>query len=224
MRLNRLQLCNFRQHVDTCIDFDAGITGIIGPNGSGKTTLLRALAWALYGMPAARGKRDSIRSYHAKGDRSTSVELDFELSGHRYVVVRTLNSAKLFLDGSSTPIATSISAVSDLLQRRLGMTKDEFFNTYFTGQKELGIMAAMGPTERAQFLSRVIGYERLRIAQELVRKRRSAIEAEVKGLRSAMPEPDVVKRALGEAKQKLTESETRVASITTRRAEATNAI
>ena len=224
MRLNRLQLCNFRQHVDTCIDFDAGITGIIGPNGSGKTTLLEAIAWALYGMPAARGKRDSIRSYHAKGDRSTSVELDFELSGHRYVVVRTLNSAKLFLDGSSTPIATSISAVSDLLQRRLGMTKDEFFNTYFTGQKELGIMAAMGPTERAQFLSRVIGYERLKIAQELVRKRRSAIEAEVKGLRSAMPEPEVVKRALDESKQKLTESESRVASITARRENATKAL
>ena len=31
-------------------------------------------------------------------------------------------------------------------------------------------MAAMGPSERAQFLSRVLGYERLRAAQTLVRE------------------------------------------------------
>ena len=33
MRLNSLHLTNFRQHVDTHIDFTSGITGIIGPNG-----------------------------------------------------------------------------------------------------------------------------------------------------------------------------------------------
>jgi exonuclease SbcC len=65
MRLNSIRLCNFRQHADTRIEFDAGITGIIGPNGSGKSTVLEAIAWALYGMPAARGTRDSSRSYKA---------------------------------------------------------------------------------------------------------------------------------------------------------------
>ena len=56
------------------------------------------------------------------------------------------------------------------------MSHDEFFNTYFTGQKELSVMAAMGPSERAQFLSRVLGYERLRTAQDLVRERRKALD------------------------------------------------
>ena len=65
MRLNSLHLCNFRQHIDTRIDFETGLTGIIGPNGSGKSTILEAIAWALYGMPAARGTRETIRSYRA---------------------------------------------------------------------------------------------------------------------------------------------------------------
>ena len=47
MRLNRLKLTNFRLHTDTLIEFESGLTGIIGPNGSGKTTLLEAIAWAL---------------------------------------------------------------------------------------------------------------------------------------------------------------------------------
>jgi exonuclease SbcC len=211
MRLHSLHLTNFRQHVDTHIEFETGITGIIGPNGSGKTTILEAIAWALYGMPAARGTRDSIRTFRAGQRAQVRVELDFELAGHRYVVARGLNSAEVYLDGATSPIATSISGVSDLLRRRLGMSHDEFFNTYFTGQNELSVMAAMGPSERAQFLSRVLGYEKLKTAQELARDRRKAIVAEATGLRAAMPDVDTVKRALDEAKTRVTAAESRAA-------------
>ena len=207
MRLNRLQLSNFRLHTDTRIDFDSGLTGIIGPNGSGKTTILEAIAWALYGMPAARGKRQDIRSLGASGRAGVKVELDFDLAGHRHRVVRTLSTAELYLDGSATPIANSTTSVTDLLRRRLGMSQQEFFNTYFTGQKELGVMAAMGPAERAQFLSRVLGYEKLRGAQSLARERRSLIRGELTGLQAAMPESDVVARLLAETTERLKRSD-----------------
>jgi exonuclease SbcC len=209
MRLNRLRLCNFRQHIDTRLEFDTGITGIIGPNGSGKSTILEAIAWALYGTVAARGTRDSIRSYRAAPRASVRVELEFELGGHRYLVSRGLTGAELFLDGATVPIATSVSGVSDLLRRRLGMSREEFFNTYFTGQKELGVMAAMGPVDRAKFLSRVLGYERLRDAQDLVRKRRGAVESEMKGLRAGMPEPEAVHRAVADAEARVRAAGTR---------------
>jgi exonuclease SbcC len=218
MRLNSLHLWNFRQHIDTRIDFETGITGIIGPNGCGKTTILEAIAWALYGMPAARGTRESIKSNRAKPGDSVKVELDFELGGHRYLVSRRLTNAEVYLDGASVPIANSITGVTDLLRRRLGMSHDEFFNTYFTGQKELSVMAAMGPTERAQFLSRVLGYERLRTAQGLVRERRGALVSEATGLRSAMPESDVVHRAFAEAETKARSAATLAESSEKRRA------
>jgi len=224
MRINRLHLCNFRQHIDTRIDFDTGITGIIGPNGSGKSTILEAIAWALYGNPAARGTRDSIRSYRAAARAAVKVELEFELGGHRYLVTRGLTTAELYLDGAPAPIATSITGVTDVLRRRLGMSHDEFFNTYFTGQKELSVMAAMGPAERAQFLSRVLGYERLRTAQGLVRERRKTIVAEASGLRSAMPDPEVVNRALIDAECHVAESNERAARSAARRSAARAAL
>jgi exonuclease SbcC len=223
MRLNSLRLCNFRQHIDTRIEFDSGITGIIGPNGSGKTTILEAIAWALYGMPAARGTRESIRSYRAAARASVKVELDFELGGHRYFVTRGLTNAEVYLDGGNAPIATSISGVTDLLRRRLGMTHDEFFNTYFTGQKELSVMAAMGPAERAQFLSRVLGYERLRIAQKFIRDRRNSIVAEASGLRSAMADADLVNRTLADAERRLRETQERARGVEARRMRARRA-
>ena len=203
MRLHGLQLQNFRQHADSVITFNTGLTGIIGTNGSGKTTVLEAIAWALYGNSATRGTRDSIRFSRAAPRSPVRVELDFELAGHRYRIVRRLTDAELYLDGAGQPIANSITGVNELLQRRLGMSRSEFFNTYFTGQKELNVMAAMGPSERAQFLSRVLGYEKLRTAQQLVRDRRRLISAETAGLRSGMPDAEVVARVLADSEHRL---------------------
>ena len=203
MRLNRIALANFRQHADTRIDFDAGLTGIIGPNGSGKTTILEALAWAIYGNTAARGTRESIRFNRAAPRATVRVELDFEMAGHRYRVVRGLTNAELYLDGAATPIANSISGVTDILTRKLGMTRDEFFNTYFTGQKDLSVMAAMKPTERGQFLSHVLGYERLRDAQKLARLHLTELRSQITGIQQGMPDAEQVAKQLDDARRRL---------------------
>ncbi len=224
MRINSLRLNNFRQHADSLIELDSGLTGIIGPNGAGKSTILEAIAWALYGNQAARGTRESIRFLRAPPRSSVRVELDFELGAHRYRVARGLSSAELYLDGAPVPIATGITAVTELLQRRLGMSRLEFFNTYFTGQKELNVMAAMGPSERAQFLSRVLGYERLRGAQELVRDRRRLLVAEVAGLSSALPDESRVNTMLADARERLAHAEACFADADARRVAAAAAL
>jgi exonuclease SbcC len=202
-------LQNFRQHADTRITFERGLTGIIGPNGSGKSTLLEAIAWSLYGTPAARGTRDSIRFSRAAPRASVKVELEFELAGHRYRVLRGLTNAEVYLDGNDVPIANTITGTSELLQRRLGMTRSEFFHTYFTGQKELDVMATLGAAERARFLSRVLGYDRISGAQEVARERRRAIVAETNGLKQGMPDADAIWRGVADAEARLAVARTR---------------
>jgi exonuclease SbcC len=190
VKLHRLRLVNFRQHADTEIVFGDGVTGIIGPNGSGKTTLLEAISWAMYGPAAVRGDKDGVRNMRAKARSSVRVELEFGLGRHEFRVVRGLHSAELYQDGQ--PLANSIREVTDKLERLLGMGHDEFFNTYFTSQKELLVMARLGPTDRAAFLSRVLGYDRLKTAQDGLRERRNAIAAEVKGLEAGLPDRAVL--------------------------------
>ena len=211
MRLISLRLQNFRQHADTRLDFDRGLTGIVGPNGSGKSTVLEAIAWALYGNPAARGTRDGIRFSRAGPRAPVKVELVFELAGHRYRVLRGLSNAEVYLDAGEAPIANTITGATELLQRRLGMTRAEFFHTYFTGQKELDVMAALGAAERARFLSRVLGYDRITGAQEFARERRRAVLAEINGLKQGMADPDAIWRAVADAEARLAVARTRSA-------------
>jgi len=212
MRLHRLRLANFRQHRETDLEFGPGLTAIIGPNGAGKSTLLEAIAWAIYGMDAARGTRDSIRWRRARARSEVRVELEFGLGAHEYRVVRTLYGAELYLDGAPQPMTTSLAEVTARLVRVLGMTRDEFFNTYFTGQKELAVMAAMKPTERGQFLSRLLGYDKLRLAQERVRERRSLLRSELGALEAGRPDPAALRAARERAAAQLAEAERQAAA------------
>ncbi|HLU24076.1 MAG TPA: SMC family ATPase [Longimicrobiales bacterium] len=228
MRLVRLSLLNFRQHANTEIEFRPGLTGIIGPNGAGKSTILEAIGWALYGSAAARGTNDTIRFSRAPGRSPVRVELIFELAGHEFRVVRTLNHAEVYLDGGTTPVATTLGGVTEYLQARLGMTRDEFFNTYFTGQKELQFLAQMGPTQRGRFLSQVLGYERLRVAQDLARARRNELRHEIEGLRAGLPDPkalaaerEAAERRREEARRAVREAEEALAAANRRLAEVT---
>ena len=189
MLVHRLRLVNFRQHEDTDLRFGPGLTGVIGPNGAGKTTLLEALAWALYGTKAARGTVDSIRRRNAPARARVEVTLEFSLGAHRYRVTRSLHGAELYQDADPAPIANSSAAVTERLGRILGMTRDEFFNTYFTGQKELAVMATLGPADRERFLSRVLGYERLAAAQKRLSADRSVLRARLQALESTLVSP-----------------------------------
>jgi exonuclease SbcC len=199
MRLDRLRLVNFRQHAATDIAFGPGITGIIGPNGAGKTTLLEAIAWAFYGTPAARGGRDSLRFDRAPPRSSVRVEVEFGLGAHEYRVVRTLYEAELYLDRGGTPVSNSAVEVTARVQQALGLARDEFFNTYFTGQKELAVMASLGAADRGRFLSRLMGYERLRLAQERLRDARTELKGVLTGVEQGLSDPAVLTRELEEA-------------------------
>jgi exonuclease SbcC len=212
MRLIRLGLKNFRQHADTQLDFRPGLTGIIGPNGSGKTTILEAIAWAIYGSQAVRGTNETLRFNRAPGRAQVRAELDFELRGERYRVARTPRTAELYRLEQEECIASGLGEVTRQLTRRLGMTLREFFNTYFTGQKELQFLAAMGATERARFLAQVLGYERLRSAQGLVREQRKVLKGQVEELQRSLGDPEEIKRAIEEAEVRLRESNSTLAA------------
>ncbi|WP_343724716.1 ATP-dependent nuclease [Herbaspirillum huttiense] len=57
MKIQSVQIKNFRTLVDVAIPFDS-VTTFIGPNGAGKSTVLRALDWFFNGKPGSLSDAD----------------------------------------------------------------------------------------------------------------------------------------------------------------------
>jgi chromosome segregation protein len=53
LRIKKIELIGFKSFKDrTVVQFDAGITGIVGPNGCGKSNIVDALVWVMGDMSA----------------------------------------------------------------------------------------------------------------------------------------------------------------------------
>jgi chromosome segregation protein len=53
LRIKRLEIQGFKSFADrTLVDFQTGITGIVGPNGCGKSNIVDALRWVMGEMSA----------------------------------------------------------------------------------------------------------------------------------------------------------------------------
>ncbi len=215
MKLIRLELENFRQHLSTAIDFEDGVTGIIGTNGAGKTTILEGIAWALYGSPALRGNNDFVRSKAAPGGAKAMVSLSFELGGAQYRATRALDASKTghaMLEVEGRPLKTGTKEVNAAIAHLLGMDYQAFFTSFFTGQKQLEFMSALEGRARAAAIGRMLGYDRLTKARDQANADRLGLAREIEGLERGLPDHEELKQRKRNAHGVLSEAKTRLES------------
>lgn len=94
MKPIRLELKEFGPYRDEIIEWDRIINEpiflITGKTGSGKSTLFDAITYALYNKTTGGKDIASLRTKTASDKDKTQVNFDFELSGKRYRIERTL--------------------------------------------------------------------------------------------------------------------------------------
>jgi len=218
MKLLRLSARWFRQHVDTSVDFQRGLTAIVGPNGAGKTTLVEAIAFALFGSRVIRGKTEHLRTRGAGGDARTEVALLFEHEGMTWRVVRSLTDARLYAGGEGSAVVEGLTDVTARVNLILGMNYEEFIATYFTEQKGLEFLSGRkGAAERERFIVRMMGYDRLERVQDALRRDRRDRRAEVAGAEAALGQRERIVERLSAERGGL-------AALVARLAESTSAL
>ncbi len=97
MRLKRLELQGFKSFLDrTILNFEPGITGVVGPNGCGKSNIVDAILWVM-------GEQSPK---HLRGDTMT----DVIFAGSDTKAATSFAEVSLVLDRESVALAPSFSA------------------------------------------------------------------------------------------------------------------
>ena len=208
MIIQKLTMKNFKQYRDQVVEFPEGLTGIIGRNGSGKSSLFEAIIMALYGeIPFTK---DYLRSSGAGEKEPVSVELAFEIEGKDYRVIREYRGKNLapkgqLYRGNGELVATGSREVNEEVEKLVGMGREPFRRSIFSGQKELDAITERKGSERRSMVRKMIGMEKIDTIQQMVRRDRNTLKNEVSGQeRMLLGEKDVEKKKalLGELREK----------------------
>lgn len=92
MKLQRIELENWRRHARKRIDFDENATVIYGPNETGKSTILDALSKGFFDRSSSRSEAiRGVKPLTARGNVTSRVTIEFTLSKTRYRVQKNFN-------------------------------------------------------------------------------------------------------------------------------------
>ncbi|HUV03189.1 MAG TPA: SMC family ATPase [Desulfobacteria bacterium] len=189
MLLKTLTLRNYRKYKEASVEFPDGVIGIIGLNGVGKTTLVEAIGWALFGHHAARTTKELIKRNGASQNEPCSVNLEFELEGDQYNVVREMAGknlvpkASLVLNGKL--VTNNADDVTGVLKEKIGMDYQAFFTSVFARQKELNALSVMNAAERKKLVLRMLGIERIEKSIQAIREDKRGKEKRIEGIKAA---------------------------------------
>ncbi|MDF0603318.1 AAA family ATPase [Psychromarinibacter sp. C21-152] len=177
--LKRLYLDNCFTHHDRTFDFSRGVTGIIGPNESGKSLIVEMIRYALFGSKALRGEAADYKKLH--------VELDFDVNGSSYSVVRKAAKATLTRDGAD--LASGTKPVNEAIQNALGYDLTVFDVANACNQGNVEALSDMTPSARKAMVDRTVGLDTLDSLISLAGTEGNALKREAEAVSRSLVEP-----------------------------------
>ena len=167
MIFNKLTLKNFKSYENTEINFNRGISVIVGENGAGKSSILEAISFALFKEHTAKKVDELIRKGSSNGDMQ--VTLDFTSNGITYQVRRDKNKSviKSFLSikndsqNDFTLICSGDKEVNSQIQSILDMDGNLFLNAIYIRQGEIAQLVDKKSSEKKQLIGKLLGIDSL---------------------------------------------------------------
>jgi len=167
-RVTGLKLENICQYDAYDVDFQSGLTAVVGANGGGKTTLLRALAYALTGL--VDGGWGTQKALQKDGTATPGLaEARFTDGGHAYTIRRFSTSDIKFADvvtRDGETVALRRKTVDAYMANVFGMTPALFFQVCWGRQGQLAQLLTSPPALVGAFLSQVWDTKQLEKVRE----------------------------------------------------------
>ena len=168
MIFKRLKLRNFKSYGTEIINFDKGITVIVGENGAGKSSIFEAISFALFKQHTAGKLGDLVRN----NTENMSVELDFISRGKEYRIIRDKTKSKTVSrlltktssDSEFMSLCSGEREVSDNIQAILDMDANLFLNAIYVRQGEIAELVDKTPADKKRLIGKLLGLDSLETA------------------------------------------------------------
>jgi len=196
MILKTLTLNNFKQYTNLELDFREGLVGIVGRNGSGKSSLFEAVLLCLFGSTSS--EKGFYKSSWAKDAEAVALELSFEIQLKHYRIRREFRGKALahqatLYDYDDQLIASGATPVNQEVARLIGMDKDAFTRSIFSGQKELGIISGTTGEDRKRMVRKMVGLDKLDHIQKVVREDKNTTKKQIQGQEALVLDKETLK-------------------------------
>jgi chromosome segregation protein len=142
VHIKSAKLKNFLSFYEGIVEFDEGLTVIVGPNGSGKTSIFHALKFAL-GSNQREKRYSKWSDFIRHGSNSSEVEIKVQANGHSHTFLRKIQRdgiPRAYVDGKRVRAAELRAVVESL-----GIDVDN--TLVFMPQERINAIRGMDPIE-----------------------------------------------------------------------------
>lgn len=167
---------------------------ISGNTGAGKTTIFDGICFALYGSASGADREDNrmLRSDFSEDDTHTAIELEFEINGRRYRILRQLGHVKKGnksktgeryefyeqADGKEIPCVDRqiVSEIDKKVEAIIGLTQDQFKQIVMLPQGEFRKLLTSQTENKEAILRRLFKTESYNQINQLLRDKKNRVE------------------------------------------------
>src|SRR5262249_3917919 len=195
MRLKRLEMVGFKSFADKPrVEFEPGITSVVGPNGCGKSNIADAIRWGLGEMSAKSLRSQQMLDVIFNGTASRpaqglcEVSLTFDNTSHQIPIdfTEVTVSRRLFRSGESEYYINKT-------QCRLKDIRDLFLDTgigndgyYIMAQGKIEFILAAKPEERRELFEEAAGVSKYKVRREEALRKLNKVEQDMLRLNDSL--------------------------------------
>lgn len=178
MKLQTLELHNFKKHEHLHISFADSLTVIRGPNWAGKSSVLHGLLFVLFGVSAIPGKKEDMVTWGANPkDLKVTLETD------KGIISRSFANASV--EVNDNVVATGHSSVDLWVQKTFGWDKKTILELLYSPQSETSAILTLGVPALNRLVERLSGAD---VAERAIK----AVSARLSALPTPGEEPEVM--------------------------------
>ncbi|MDD5213385.1 MAG: SMC family ATPase [Candidatus Gracilibacteria bacterium] len=185
MKLTSIKFLNFRKFRQETLELTGSFNTIFGLNGSGKTSITDAIGYALFGSRgndftrvSAKGDLVSyfVRDSEGNSDFPSKIELNLEIAGESYRLVRVINKGlkkhendfipekEDSLFGPNLELVGPGEVTAYVEKNLLGVDREIFLRSVFAKQKDLLVLSG-NARDRKKIINSILGIDMI---EELV--------------------------------------------------------